>query len=207
MNIEQMSSRKANLEWGTFLLMLIWIFSRIMYHLEIEGFGFVRYLTQLTVTIMAVFLVIQYWALTQLHSDEFEVHIKHLAYRFSWMVTLLTAMILYILSDKQLISSGLAIELIVWTGYISFLLVRKFLEWELNRYLSARMQKTLVILGILSAAVILGFTFGYSTPVFKGNELEELSGWYYASSGVIVVMSVLGLIQFRNQFIKEKDKS
>ena len=137
-----------------------------------------------------------YMYFSKQYSDELERENKLKAYKFSWIFTMLSAIILFILSNKAILKAGFALELLLWIGYLSYFLSFKFLDAGLDARFNDKTLKVIGIIAVLCGSVVLGMNFGYKMPDLNPSEFNEHIVLYIGTSIILIALSIIILLKF-----------
>lgn len=196
MSIEKIEKSKAKIDWFVFVILILWITLRVLNTQSFEGMEFVSHFGRLFLVLGGVFLMMNYFYFSKQYADELERENKMKAYKFSWIFTMLSAIILYILTNKAIVNADFALELFLWIGYLSYFLSFKFLDAELDARFSEKSVKFIGAIAVFSGAVILGMNFGYKMPALNPAEYNDNKALYIGTSIFLVLLSIIMLMKF-----------
>ena len=201
MKTDQMiiEKRKEQLDTFVILLFIIWIGLRIVSSMEMEGFRVTVYFFQMLIVFSSVFLITLFVFYSRMVTDELQILNRYKASRVSWALTTLVTFVLYFLNGKGLISGTLSLEILLWTGYLSYFLSFKFIDKGLFDSLSAKTRRYLQIGFTILSAAVLGSIFGYTMEDVQTNLTETI---------VLFSMAVIAGILFwffAKHLIKQSD--
>ena len=163
MSVEIIEKNKAKIDWFVFVILILWVVLRVLNTQSFEGMEFILHFGRLFLLLGGLFLMMYYFFFSKQYTDELERENKMKAYKFSWIFTMLSAIILYILTNKAFLNAEFALELILWIGYLSYFFSFKFLDAGLDAKFS---EKKLKVIG----AVAL-FVSAAAPPPTKSNEV------------------------------------
>ena len=196
MSIEKIERSKTKIDWFIFVVFVLWIALRVMDTQNFDGLEFILYFGRLFLVFGGVFLLMYYFYFSKRLTDELERENKLKAYKFSWIFTMLSAIIFFILCNKVVLKAGFALELLLWIGYLSYFLSFKFLDAGLD----ARFKiKTLKVIGIIAGfcgSVVLGMNFGYKMPNLSPTEFNDHIALYIGTSIILIALSIIILLKF-----------
>jgi len=209
MSIEKIERNKAKIDWFIFVVFLSWIALRVLNTRIFDGMDIILHFGRLFLVLSGVFLMMYYFYFSKRLTDELERVNKMKAYKFSWIFTMLSAIILYILGNKTILNAEFALELLLWIGYLSYFLSFKFLDAGLDARFNDKTIKLLGIIAVFTGAVILGMNFGYKIPDVDVQVFNEYKVLYIVTSVILVGLSIIVLFKFvkmiRNQENKKKE--
>ena len=206
MSIEKIEKSKAKIDWFVFVILILWVALRVLNTQNFEGMEFVLHFGRLFLILGGVFLMMYYFYFSKQYSDELERENKLKAYKFSWIFTMLSAIILYILTNKAVLKAELALELFLWIGYLSYFLSFKFLDAGLDAKFSEKSVKFIGAIAVFAGAVILGMNFGYKIPALNPAEFSDNKVLYIGVSTFLVALSTIVLIKFVKMVKYEESK-
>jgi len=196
MSIEKIEKSKAKIDWFVFVILILWIALRVLNTQSFAGMEFVLHFGRLFLLLGGVFLMMNYFYFSKQYADELERDNKMKAYKFSWIFTMLSAIILYILTNKAVINAEIALELVLWIGYLSYFLSFKFLDAGLDARFKDKTVKVIGIIAVFAGAVVLGMNFGYKMPKLDPSEYSNNKMLYIGVSILLVVVSIIALFKF-----------
>jgi hypothetical protein len=204
MNLEKMQKIKERLDVFMFILIIIALSLRVLNQFNIVELELVKHFVTHIVYGAGMYLVLNYLLLTGHVLDELEVHNKLTAYRFSWFATLMASIILYAVCRKAELESSTALEIIIWTGLITYFCVYKFMDLELYEHFSSRARSIISILAKMLVAVAFGFIIGFTSPGVE-SELFNNYFWLYLGINIIIGGSLIYLVISYVIFAKKQE--
>ena len=205
MSIEKIERGKAKTDIYIFFFFIVWIILRILNYLNIEGMELAFHFTRLIIAIGAMFLVMQYVYFSRRLTDELDAENKFKAHKFSWIFTMLSAIMLYILCKKASLNSEFALELILWIGYLSYFLSYKFLDLELNTKISEKSKKIIIRTAIFITTFIFGMNLGFTIPKMNSAIVEKHKVLYLSISLIILIAATIYLLKFVKKIQEEEN--
>ena len=196
MSIEQIEKGKARTDLFIFVMFIIWIATRILCNFEVVGFEIVTYFTSLVVILSVVFLGMRYLYLSAKFKDELDEENKHKAHKFSWVVMMMSAVLLYVLCHKTKLSAQFSLELILWIGYFSYFISFKFFDAGLDAKFSEKSRKVLGAISLFIVSLVIGINFGFNMPDPDSKIISENQLLFYGISIVIFIVAVVYLTKF-----------
>lgn len=204
MSIEQIEKGKAKTDLFIFVIFVIWIASRILGYFDVDGLELVTYFASLIVILSAVIIIMQYMYYSIRLKDELDLVNKFKAYKFSWIVIMISAILLYITCKKTSLTAQFSIELILWIGYLSYFLAFKFFDAGLDAMFSNKLRKVFGIVAIFCISLVFGMNFGYKIPEPGSAIINENKVLFYIISGVIIIIAVAFVIKLSIKIIREE---
>jgi len=196
MSIEKIEKSKAKIDLFIFMFLILWIAVRVLNYLNFEGMVFALHFIRLFLAVGGMFLIMQYLYFSRKMTDEFERENKYKAHKFSWVFTMLSIIVLYILYDKTNLKAEFVIELILWIGYLSYFLAFKFLDAGLDVRFSNKYRKVIGTIALFMASLVIGMNIGYSTPDLSYDQFNQNKVLYIGISILLIVISIIGLLRF-----------
>jgi len=206
MSIEKIERNKAKIDWFIFVFFILWIALRIVNNLEFAGLDFVLHFGRLVLVLGGLFLMMYYFYFSKQYTDELEQENKMKAYKFSWIIMMLSAIILFILSNKAILTAGFALEILLWTGYLSYFLSFKFLDAGLDSRFNNRILKVIGIVSVFLGSVVVGMNFGYKMPDVDVQVFNEYKALYIVTSVILVGLSIIVLSKFVKMIKDQENK-
>jgi len=206
MKIEKIEKSKARVDLFIFLFIILWIALRVLHHMDFEQMEFALHFVRLFLIIGGVFLMVQYLYFNKKLTDEFEQMNKHKAYKFSWVFTLLSVILLYIISEKTGLKAEFAIELILWIGYLSYFAAFKFLDAGLDARISEKYKKIIGAIALFLTSLIIGMNLGYAMPDLSYDQYNQHKLFYIGISLFLIIGATLFLLRFV-RMIKDNESS
>ena len=151
---------------------------------------------RLIIAIGAMFLIMPYMYYNSIFTDEFERENKFKAHKFSWVFTMLSVILLYIICKKTSLQAEFALELILWIGFISYFLAFKFLSTGLDATISENLKKKITFAAIFITMFIFGLNMGFTIPDLNSEQINENKLVFYGVSLFILLISVVFLTKF-----------
>jgi len=204
MSIEKIERSKTKVDWFIFVFFILWIALRVMNNQNFEGMEFILHFGRLFLVFGGVFLMMYYFYFSKRFTDELERENKLKAYKFSWIVTMLSAIILFILCSKAILKTEFALELLLWTGYLSYFLSFKFLDSGFDARFNDKTVKVIGIIAVFSGAMVLGMNFGYKMPDLSPSEFSDNKVLYIGTSVILVALSIIVLLKFVKMVKKDE---
>ena len=196
MTIERIEKNKATFDRGIIILFVVWVVLRLLDIFHVEGSEMLFYFARILVALAALFFVLQYLYISQTCTDERERIQKYRAHTCSWLFTMLSIMILHIACKKAILSADMALEIVLWLGFLSYILADALLERDVQLFFSDRTSGRIRLLAICLASGIFGVNIGFSIPTLKTATLQAHIGWYIAGGMGIVCLSSYILLHF-----------
>ncbi len=207
MNIDRIEKSKGLIDLFTFIFMLIWIGLRVLEHMNVGDMQITLHIVRLFVVIGVMLVIMHYVFFSKLFTDELEKINKLKAHKLSWVITGLSSILLYIISDKTSLSAKFSIELIMWVCYLSYFISYKFLEAGLDSKFSEKQRQIISTIAVFIGMVVFGMIFGYMIPHISSEVIMEHKYLYIVSAIVAIILTGYVIISFvKMAIVVEKEQ-
>lgn len=206
MSIEKIEKNKAKVDLFIFVFFILWIALRVMDNVNYEGMQLAIHFFRLFLVFSGLFLMMYYLYFNKQLTDEFERENKLKAHKFSWIFTMLSAIVLFILSNKSVLNAQFALELLLWIGYFSYFLSFKFLDSGLDAKFSEKYTKIIGFIAVFCTSLVVGMNIGYKMPKLAAGEFNDHKAIYIVISIFLTALAIIMLLKFVKMVKQEEAK-
>lgn len=186
--MDKQERKKELMDILVFVFFFIWLFMRILSYTSDLKMNTFLFISKVIIILAALLVALFVLPDSDTFVDEFEISNRNKAYKFSWFFLILETAVIYVLSKAKYLDGQLVIEIILWSGYLSYFISYKFYDLDLGSKFQERTLKKIKKTTTSSIQIlfggILGLTILSVNPIKAEKMLYIVSGSFFLLIGL-----------------------
>lgn len=186
--MDKQERKKELMDILVFVFFFIWLFMRILSYTSDLKMNTFLFISKVIIILAALLVALFVLPDSDTFVDEFEISNRNKAYKFSWFFLILETAVIYVLSKAKYLDGQLVIEIILWSGYLSYFISYKFYDLDLGSKFQERTLKKIKKTTTSSIQIlfggILGLTILSVNPIKTEKMLYIVSGSFFLLIGL-----------------------